>query len=314
MRCSMKTNNGDSPEMMADSNEQHELDGTVSWAALLTETEGRLDAAGITDNPKVEAKWIIEEVTGAAGADFIAVLDHLATVRGVAKLDALVERRVAGEPIQYVLGHWPFRSIDLMIDKRVLIPRPETEVVAGLALAELDRVAPSDGATVIDLGTGSGAIGLSIAVERPNVRVLLTDSSADALSVARANLAGIGNNARGVEISEGSWFDAVPVTYSGKCHVIVSNPPYVPVGEQLDRSVVDWEPESALRAGDDGLDDLRLLVENAGAWLTENGSLVLEMAPDQTEAIAELGAGCGYVSAIHKDLAGLDRAVVLRRV
>ena len=280
---------------------------------LLAETQARLVASPASDNPEVEAKWIIEEVTGASSTDLPETLSGLATVRGVAKLDALVERRIGGEPIQYVLGHWPFRSIDLLIDQRVLIPRPETEVVTGLALAELDRLGRPDGATIVDLGTGSGAIGLSIAAERPQSRVIITDASSDALAVARANLTGLGNAARGVEIAQGSWFEAIPDAYLGQVHLIVSNPPYVPVGDELAPSVVDWEPESALRAGHDGLDDLNHIVDNAHSWLVEGGVVVLEMAPEQTETISQRGESLGYESAIHADLAGLDRAVVLRR-
>ena len=299
--------------MMAEEQDAPDLDGTVTWAALLAETQTHLEASSSSDNPKAEAKWIVSEVTGAEASDLHEVLNGLATVRGVAKLDALVQRRLSGEPIQYVLGHWAFRSIDLLIDQRVLIPRPETEVVAGLVLAEIDRLQVSAGPTVVDLGTGSGAIGLSIAAERPGSQVLITDASTDALLVARANLAGLGNAARGVEIAEGSWFEAVPERYRGQCNIIVSNPPYVPRSSELAPSVVDWEPERALRSGDDGLDDLKHIVDNAGPWLTSSGVVVLEMGPEQTANIAQRGADLGYHSSIHQDLAGLDRAVVLRR-
>ena len=185
---------------MSDSGEpDHDLDGTVSWGALLAETRLVLESVESVGNPRQEAKWILEEVTGTSGVEFADAMMGLATAKGVAHLDALVARRRAGEPIQYVLGHWAFRTLDLMIDGRVLIPRPETEVIAGLALAELDR-APSK-ATVVDLGTGSGAIGLSIAAERPGTQVLLTDASADAIVVARANLAGLGIVGSAVQIA-----------------------------------------------------------------------------------------------------------------
>ena len=313
MLCFTMTSSGDSPGMMSDETSGPDLDGTVTWGALLAENEALLRSFGSSDNPRAEAKWIVEEVTGTVDFDFVDVLETLATVRGVAHLDALVERRRLGEPIQYVLGHWAFRSIDLLVDQRVLIPRPETEVVAGLALVELDRNSEGRGGTVIDLGTGSGAIGLSVATERPGSRVLLTDASRDALAVARANLAGLGLAARGVEIAEGSWFDAVPERYLGEVDVIVSNPPYIGTSEDLASAVRDWEPESALRSGSDGLDDLRYLVNNAARWLAPNGSLVLEMAPGQTATIAALGSDVGFAASVHADLAGLDRAVVLRR-
>nr|NIR36431.1 peptide chain release factor N(5)-glutamine methyltransferase [Actinomycetota bacterium]NIS30744.1 peptide chain release factor N(5)-glutamine methyltransferase [Actinomycetota bacterium]NIT95265.1 peptide chain release factor N(5)-glutamine methyltransferase [Actinomycetota bacterium]NIU18937.1 peptide chain release factor N(5)-glutamine methyltransferase [Actinomycetota bacterium]NIU65956.1 peptide chain release factor N(5)-glutamine methyltransferase [Actinomycetota bacterium] len=157
-------------------------DGTVSWAELLDEAARRLEG--------LDARRIVEEITGAAPGELHTVLDAPATVRGVARLDSMVARREAGEPLQYVLGSWGFRTLDLMVDRRVLIPRPETEVVAGLAIDEVrDR-----GGTplVVDLGTGSGAIALALAVECPRARVVATDVSSDALVVARANVAGVG--------------------------------------------------------------------------------------------------------------------------
>ncbi len=293
---------------------EQDLDGTVTWGALLKETEVLLERSGKSDNPKTEAKWILEEASGATRAEFASAMDELATVRGVNHLDSMVARRTAGEPIQYVLGNWAFRTLDLMVDQRVLIPRPETEMLAGLALDELDRMRPDGGGTVVDLGTGSGAIGLSIAVERPQVsRVLLTDASPDALAVARANLSGLGLLGRSVEISEGSWFEAVPERYLGECDVIISNPPYVPTAETLPASVADWEPPSALLAGRDGLDDLRLIMSDAYRWLRADGALVLEMGAEQTAGVAAELDALGFTTTIHADHAGLDRAVVARK-
>lgn len=290
-----------------------DLDGTVSYGALLRETEVLLEQSKHSDNPKREAKWILEEVTGSSGATFLDAMDELATVRGVAKLDGLVARRTSGEPIQYVLGHWAFRTLDLMVDRRVLIPRPETEVVAGLAMKELDRLRPNGGGTVVDLGTGSGAIGLSIAVERQVSRVLLTDASEEALAVARANLAGLGLAGRSVEIAHGSWFEAVPERFVGECDVIISNPPYVCLGDRLPASVADWEPEAALLSGADGFDDLRLIVAGASRWLRPGGALVLEMGTGQTSTVAALAEAEGFDATIHHDYAGHDRTVVARR-
>jgi release factor glutamine methyltransferase len=309
MRCCMTTNSGVSLGTMS---EETSNEGTVTWAELLEETRLVLDRSGVVENPRAEARWIIEEATGAAGNDFVDALDQPATVRTVAHLDAMVARRCAGEPIQYVLGAWSFRALDLMIDQRVLIPRPETEVVAGLAIQELDRQRPNGGGTVVDLGTGSGAIGLSVAAERSASRVLLTDRSSDALAVARANLAGLGLAGRGVEIAEGSWFDAVPERFLGECDVIVSNPPYVRTGDELPASVGEWEPQDALRAGVDGLDDLRVIVANARKWLRLSGSLVLEMDATQIESVAAMASREGFEISVHQDLAGLDRAIVAR--
>lgn len=288
-----------------------DLDGTVSWGALLRETRQVLETSGVSENPRQEAKWILEEVTGASGADFVDAMDGLASVRGVAKLDAMVARRRSGEPIQYVLGHWAFRTLDLLVDQRVLIPRPETEVVAGLAIAELDRLGKA-GPKVVDLGTGSGAIGLSIAVERPGTKVILTDRSGDAIAVARANLGGLGRAGRDVEIHEGEWFAALPGGDRGAVDVIVSNPPYIAQTEVLDPSVADWEPEMALLAGEDGLDDLRVIVAQSAEWLSDDGVLILEMGSAQTGLVGDLASQAGFSVAVHADLAGKDRAVVAR--
>src|SRR5690606_8291102 len=137
-------------------------------------------------------------------------LDELVTVGGVSRLDAMVARRLAGEPVQYVLGSWAFRTLDLLCDPRVLIPRPETEQVVGHALDVLDRIRRSRAdrhrPVVVDLGSGSGAIGLSIVAERPGTEAWLTDASPDAVAVTRANLAGLGMAGSTVHVVEGSWF------------------------------------------------------------------------------------------------------------
>jgi hypothetical protein len=130
--------------------------GTVAWREVLAETTARMDEAGL---PIVEARWIVEEAGGFDPTDEGSGLDDLVTERGMFRHDDLLRRRMAGEPLQYVFGHWSFRTLDLMVDPRVLIPRPETEAVVGHALDEFDRVATgrSDGVRVADLGTGSGA-------------------------------------------------------------------------------------------------------------------------------------------------------------
>ncbi|MDY7100756.1 MAG: peptide chain release factor N(5)-glutamine methyltransferase [Actinomycetota bacterium] len=291
-----------------------DLDGTVSWRELLEETRGKLAAAGI-GVPDVDARRIVEEATGD---DVVVVADRLATVRGVARLDRMVARRVAGEPLQYVLGSWGFRRLDLFVDGRVLIPRPETEVVCGLALDEIDRVGAAVGATihdrlpVADLGTGSGAIALAIVDERPFVDVWATDVSAEALQVASANAAGVGRASRRVRLAEGSWFEALPDELRSRLGVIVANPPYVAEGDDLPPEVADWEPRGALVAGPDGLDDLRRIVAGAPAWLRPGGALVVELAPHQAAEVAGLARAAGLEPEIGRDLTGRDRAVVAR--
>jgi release factor glutamine methyltransferase len=204
----------------------------------------------------------------------------------------------------------------LFVDRRVLIPRPETEMVAGLAIDELKtmRLTGIDRPVAVDLGTGSGAIGLSIAVEVERAEVWITDASVDALVVARSNLTGIGRAATRVQVAGGSWFEALPKELVGAVDVIVSNPPYVALSDEVEDIVRGWEPQSALFAGEDGLDDVRMILEDAPAWLRPGGVLILEMDPGQLDTASELARSFGFVGIeTHADLAGRDRALVVRR-
>jgi release factor glutamine methyltransferase len=250
------------------------------WSEVLAATAGTLRAGDVDDADR-EARWIVEEASGRSGAALFGISEERATRLGVSVAEAMVERRIAGEPIQYVLGHWPFRSVDLMVDRRVLIPRPETEVLVEVALAEVDRL-EGEGHRPIraaDLGTGSGAIALSLAVERRTVEVWASDRSADALSVARANLAGIGRDATRVRLVEGDWYAALPDDLEGQFDLVVSNPPYVAAHESLPASVVEWEPRDALVAGPEGCEAVESILAGALRWLASNGAVVLEIGP-----------------------------------
>ena len=166
----------------------------------------------------------------------------------------------------------------------------------------------------VDLGTGSGAIGLSLAVERTDVRVICTDVSTDAVSVARANLAGIGRPATRVQILQGAWFAALPPEAIDSCHLVISNPPYVATGDELPDEVANWEPHSALFAGEDGLDDVRILIPGAVEWLTDSGALVMELGEPQLDEAASLADEIGYSCVeVHRDLTGRDRVLVCRK-
>lgn len=275
-------------------------EGVTTWAELRREAEARLRAAGVA-SPAAEARWLVEE----AAPD----VDGPVTNRSIAHFDAMLARREAGEPLQYVLGSWAFRTLDLLVDRRVLIPRPETELVAEAAMDELRRLA---GRLAVDLGTGSGAIALSIAAELPGVEVWGVDRSAEALEVARANVAGIGRAGGRVRMVEGDWFAGLPEELRGAIDVIVSNPPYVADDDELPAEVRAWEPASALLAGPDGLDDLRRIVAEAPAWLRRPGALVVELAPSQAGTVAALAGEAGFTAAVRHDLAGRARMVVAR--
>lgn len=291
------------------------LDGTISWRELLAEVTEALGPLPHVEAPELEARWIVEEASGLSGAEWVLGQDAPATQRGVAHLDAMVQRRAAGAPVQYVLGRWGFRMLDLLVDERVLIPRPETEQVVAVALAELDAVAGSRPSghrpRVVDLGTGSGAIALAIAVERPGADVWAVDRSADALAVARANLAGLGMAGRHVRLCEGDWFAGLDAALAGSFDLVVSNPPYIAAAEELPASVRDHEPRAALVPGPTGLEAYERIVAGAPEWLAPGGALVVELGAAQADAVRLLAVRAGLeVARVVPDLAGHDRALV----
>jgi release factor glutamine methyltransferase len=284
-----------------------------------------------------EARWILEHVEAGNAAG-------LPAGERDRKVEALVARRAAGEPLQYVLGRWPFRSLDLMVDSRVLIPRPETEQVVEVALAELDRICgrpvvghePTGSAAgsgpspvCVDLGTGSGAIALALATEGgrrfPAIEVWATDVSADALAVAGQNLELVSRReplvGTRVRLAQGSWFAALPGDLKGRVDLIVANPPYVSASEyaDLDPEVRDWEPKGALLApsgtgGVGGMADIEAIVGSAPGWLRPGGGLVMEIAPAQAPAAIDAAVRAGFAHVTSAtDLAGRLRMLVARR-
>ena len=283
------------------------MSDTISWRQLWEETAAQ--------HGRVHARWLCEEASGAFGEELDEILDHSVTERGIAHLDVMLARLAAGEPLQYVLGHWSFRHLDLLVDRRVLIPRPETELVAEVAIS-LARELPRP-VRAADLGTGSGAIGLSLLHEMPpgTVEVWLTDVSLDALDVARANAAGLGVKGAGARFAHGSWFEAVPAHLQETLALVVSNPPYIAEGDPaVDASVREWEPSGALYSGGDGLDAVREVSAGAVRWLQPGGWLVLEIGTGQGAAVQRILEGHGFGDVrIRTDHSGHDRIAVARR-
>jgi release factor glutamine methyltransferase len=244
----------------------------------------------------------------------------------IAAARAMASRRAAGEPLQYVFGHWPFRSLDLQVDSRVLIPRPETEQVVEVALAEARRLTGDRGLVIVDAGTGSGVIALSLAAElgvEALASVWALDASPDALEVAAANLQSVRARHRGdwplVTVLESDWMRALPAELQGRIDLVVANPPYVSEEEwsQLD-GVVRAEPRSALVAGaasdgTAGLADVEKLLLQSLDWLGRPGTVVLEIAPHQADAASALASRIGYGDVrIELDLARRPRALIAR--
>ena len=257
------------------------------------------------------ARWLCEHASGCDADEFSEVLDELVSERSGQQLHNMLQRFASGEPLQYVMGRWAFRQLDLLVDKRVLIPRPETELIVDIVKNHLG--AKREAITLVDLGTGSGAIGLSLLHELPlgAATVWMTDESEDALHVARANAAGIGRPAIGARFAHGNWCDALPAELVGVCDVVVSNPPYIAEGDaEVEASVLQWEPSDALFAGVDGLADIAQIVQTAPKWLTTGGMLVTEMGYTQASAIQQLFNAAGFTHVtVHQDLTGRDRFV-----
>jgi release factor glutamine methyltransferase len=268
-----------------------------------------------------EARFIVEEVLGRSPSspELPVDDDHVALAR------ALAGRRRDHEPLQYVLGHWPFRSLDLVVDPRVLVPRPETEQVVQIALAELRRRDLPPSPVLVDAGTGSGAIALSLALELaqvvPGARVWATDISPAALEVAAANLtrAAASGPLLPVTFLEGSWLGPLPAEIEGTVDLIVANPPYVATGEWESLPPdVRREPYGALVAGTasdgtPGLADVEAVLQGAADWLSPAGVVVVELAPHQAEAASRLATSVGLTGVrVEPDLSGRPRALVAR--
>jgi release factor glutamine methyltransferase len=257
-----------------------------------------LTAAGC-DTPRLDAELLLAAAIGTDRAAIVADPGRALDPDAARRFQEFAARRRDREPVAYILGSKGFRSIELAVDPRVLIPRPETE---HLVDAVLD-LAP--GSRVCDVGTGSGAIALALLAERPDLEVVGTDASADALAVARANAERLG---LALELHHGDLLAGI----TGPLDAIVSNPPYVEDAAELAPDIVRHEPALALRAGPSGLDVIRRLLPAAGA--TAAHTVALEIGAGQAPAVAELIREAGFpeIETI-ADLAGIERVLVGRR-
>ena len=274
----------------------------MTVAEALRAVEADLAAARI-DETRRSAELLVEHVLGVTRSDLYVDGDRGLTDAEAAALAAVVERRRAREPVQYILGEWNFRHLTLKVDRRALIPRPETEVLVERCLALVAGVAAP---RVLDVGVGSGAIALAIADERPDARVTGIDSSTGALALARENASRLGIR---VELLER---DAAAGLAPGPWDLVVSNPPYVPAEEYdaLAPEVRDWEPRAAVV--DQG--QTEAIARAARGVLAADGRVVLETHWDRARGVAalleSLGYGCVRVT---RDLAGRERVVEGRR-
>lgn len=269
----------------------------------------RLDALLRQASERVEmtdARPLLAHALGKPGSWLFAHGDEPIEASALRRFQALLEAREAGQPVAYLTGRRGFWTLDLAVTADTLIPRPETELLVELALRRLPAALPL---RVADLGTGSGAIALAIAKERPQCSVVATDASAAALRVARGNARdhAIAN----VQFREGSWF--APLV-GERFDLIVSNPPYIAEGDaHLAQGDLRFEPAEALSSGSDGLDDIREIVADASEFLRPDGWLLLEHGFDQGAAIRQLFAAAGFVEvATEHDLESRDRVTLGR--
>lgn len=256
---------------------------------------------------RLDAELLVGHVLSVDRVALYMDLDRPLKESELTRIRDLVARRRKKEPVAYILGHREFYGRRFATTPAVLIPRPDTETLIERALAILSA---DDEARALDLCTGSGCIGVTLAAERPRMRVDMTDVSAEALAVARANAESNGI-VEGIAFYEGDLFAALPEKTSYR--LITVNPPYIPIEDAsaIEPDVAEHEPHLALFAGGDGLDVVRRIVADAGRWLADDGVLLMEIGIGQSEAVvALLRQGNAYRDlAVHKDLGGIDRVV-----
>ena len=259
---------------------------TNAFEALIEEGIQLLD--GQSDQPKLEAETLLGHVTGRSRTHFRAFAETEVTAPEALLYRELIEQRRSGQPIAYLIGAREFWSLSFEVTPDVLIPRPETELLVEIAL---DWVRPLSAPRLLDLGTGSGAIPISIAKERPDANLTAVDLCPRALALAQKNAKRLG--AAGIHFLVGDWLEAL--TSAEPFDLIVSNPPYIPDQDaHLTRGDLRYEPRSALASGPDGLNAIRTIARDARAFIKPGGGLALEHGFDQAPAIRDILGDLGY--------------------
>lgn len=269
---------------------------------VINKTTPYLEKQGI-ESPRLTIELLLAHVLKKKRLQLYLEFEKELAAGTLDALREMVKRRVAGEPLQYVTGEAEFYGLKLGVDKRVLIPRPETELL-------VEIVAGRTPATVVDVGTGSGCIALALAKRLPAAQITAIDASAEALEVALAN-AKRHDLEKNVRFVHGDLLSNLPGSFT--CDAIVSNPPYIASGElaKLPKEVKDFEPVSALVAGEDGLDVIRRLVMTAKRFLSPAGFVALEIGAGQRVAVEALFVSADFtVAQVEKDLQGHERVIV----
>lgn len=271
---------------------------------LLTQDAARLAAALTLDSSsaRIEVQCLLQQVLGVPRSYLLAHPERCLNAAENRRYQDLLQRRLGGEPMAYILGEREFFGLNLKVTPDTLIPRPDTELLVELALQRIPSTGP---ARVLDLGSGSGAIALAIAHERPQAAVLGCDASAAALAVAQENAQRL--RLANVQFVHSSWFSRIGTQ---RFDLIVSNPPYIAAADpHLGQGDVRFEPASALASGTDGLDDIRHIISHALAHLQPAGWLLLEHGYNQAAQVRALLHQAGYLEVFSaRDLAGIERA------
>jgi release factor glutamine methyltransferase len=278
---------------------------TLTIVELLKRTERFLASKGIP-TPRLDAEILLTSLLHCRRIDLYLHFDRLIGAQLLDELRSLVVRRGQREPLQYIIGSVDWAGLHLKVDARALIPRPETEELLERVVAAYKAVLPN---AILDLGTGSGALGLALKKSFPGAKVVATDSSAQALSLARENAASLKID---IDFREGVWF--APVAADERFELIVSNPPYLTASETSSAApeVRAWEPLRALTSAEDGFADLSAVIKNAQAHLSSRGELWLEMGIAHAERMRALATELAYARVeIYKDLSGRNRFACL---
>ena len=306
----------------------HEVSAGTPVREVAAEIAGRLAAAGVA-SPEVDARWLLDGVTGI---DPYRTPERALPEEHLDALQAAVARRVAREPLQLIVGSTDFRGLQLICRPRVFIPRPETEVVAGVAIAAATarrrrsaREQPSDPVRLVDVCTGSGAIACCLAVEVAGALVIATDRDPAAVRLTEDNLARVREGQAGVpgfapgsdaEVVRGELLDGLDPALRGHLDVVVANPPYLPASDRTtwEPEVADHDPDAALVGGPDGHEVVDALLHLAVVWLAPGGAVVVEIDERRAAEAVEVARRVGLVDVeVVDDLTGTPRCVVAKR-
>ena len=280
---------------------------------LLGQAVKRLARAGI-ESARLDAEVLLGHAMAMSREQLVAGAGSRLGAEQAERFEALILRRLRREPVAYITARQEFWSLDFQVTRAVLIPRPETERLIEVALRLAARLRSDKAVRLLDVGTGSGAIAVSLAKELPAAKIFATDISPAALAVARAN-ASLNDVARQMTFLSGDWFGALG-DEAARFDLIVSNPPYLQSDEiaTLEPEVSEWEPRAALDGGGDGLDFYRQIAAQAGRFLTPNGAVVVEIGALMGSGVAALFNRAGFYRdvTIVQDYAGRDRVAVAK--